>query len=93
MVDLMDLMVDLMDHMDGILEILTVFQAIEVWKVVDSTEMMAVNEFWKCCCTLVAQVDLYRSKLYNKLSTCESSQKEGLLGFLHKLTTKRGLML
>ena len=72
-----DLMVDLMDHMDGILEILTVFQAIEVWKVVDSTEMMAVNEFWKCCCTLVAQIDLYRSKLYNKLSTCESSQKTG----------------
>ena len=77
MVDLMDLMVDLMDHMDGILEILTVFQAIEVWKVVDSTEMMAVNEFWKCCCTLVAYADLYRSKLYRKLSTCESSQKTG----------------
>ena len=35
---MVDPMVDLMDHMDGILEILTVFQA-------------GGHEFWKCCCT------------------------------------------
>ena len=61
---MVDPMVDLMDHMDGILEILTVFQAGGEW-------------ILEVLLHLGRYADLYRSKLYRKLSTCESSQKMG----------------
>ena len=63
---MVDPMVDLMDHMDGILEILTVLYR------------PAVNAFCEVLLHLGRYADLYRSKLYRKLSTCVgAAQKMG----------------